>query len=416
MSVRKKCQGGKGTCRYGDHRCDHTWVSEWMMGGRRYPSVAIDDYAILRGARGHVVSKRDAETWEAQIRVDWQQGRDPRQPPGPAATGRTVRDVFATYATDTLPALKVPAPARSEIRHIVEYFDARPITDLEREAVGFEFMSALREGWRPDQQAPLEDGRGPVAVNRIMQRLRHAINWCIAQHPAILSRSPFHRYGIVIKTTDETQRVRRLRIGEEAALLAACDAIADADHHYAGHALKRRILGALYLGARGSELSRVRVGDLDWPAWTISLRAGKSQPRSLGVDPQGALAKALAPRRFLKPPHDFVFGDEDGDIVAHRTAWETVVLLAHGAIRADGVGRTAAESAEAFAGIDLHFHDLRRECASRWWEQTHDIWRVAGWLGHEKIATTQRYLALTDTNLTAADMAEKLGWRKGGRA
>ena len=62
--------------------------------------------------------------------------------------------------------------------------------------------------------------------------------------------------------------------------------------------------------------------------------------------------------------------------------------------------------------VDLHFHDLRRECASRWWDETKDIWRVSQWLGHSSIKMTQRYLALTDTRGQGADMAARLGHRK----
>jgi len=47
--------------------------------------------------------------------------------------------------------------------------------------------------------------------------------------------------------------------------------------------------------------------------------------------------------------------------------------------------------------INLPFHDLRRECGSRWYAQTGgDQWRVSKWLGHATIEMTKRYLALKD--------------------
>src|SRR5262245_30343592 len=101
-----------------------------------------------------------------------------------------------------------------------------------------------------------------------MQRLRDFTNWCLTQKDPAIAHTPFHRNGIVIRTSLETQRTRRLYDGEEAALLTACDQVNDLDHYWAGGALKRRILGTLYAGARGSELDRVRVEHIDWRAWT----------------------------------------------------------------------------------------------------------------------------------------------------
>lgn len=202
--------------------------------------------------------------------------------------------------------------------------------------------------------------------------------------------------------------------GEENALVAACTQINDLDHQWAGGALHRRILGALYLGARGSELSRVVVTDINWVKCEITLRTGKSRKeRILSIDPHGALADAIRPRRFLKGEKSFVFGDEDGVIVNHRTAWETVVLLAHGKIRADGRDRTPQQAALDFLAADLHFHDLRRECASRWYfDEGQDIVRVSRWLGHASVEMTQRYLALPADAAQGVDMARQLGHAK----
>ena len=70
MSIRKKCGQAKWRCPYRDHRCNnHPWMSELMVDGIRRPPVSIDDYALARGATGHVVSKREADDWERQIRT-----------------------------------------------------------------------------------------------------------------------------------------------------------------------------------------------------------------------------------------------------------------------------------------------------------------------------------------------------------
>ena len=74
MSVRKKC-----ACRYRDHRCPHTWVSEQVVHGELLV-VRIDEYVAQRGLPGspHVVPKRDAEKIEQAITNDFKAGREAR--------------------------------------------------------------------------------------------------------------------------------------------------------------------------------------------------------------------------------------------------------------------------------------------------------------------------------------------------
>jgi integrase/recombinase XerD len=42
--------------------------------------------------------------------------------------------------------------------------------------------------------------------------------------------------------------------------------------------------------------------------------------------------------------------------------------------------------------LDLHWHDLRHECASRWLEDGLDVREIQVLLGHAKLEVTQRYL------------------------
>jgi integrase len=431
MSVRKKCGQSAWPCAYQDHRCSHAWIAELMIGGVRRPTVNIDEYALARGATGRVVSRRDAELWEEKIRVDWKQGRDPRRPPPLLTDGSTLLGAMRDYAAFEVPRLRVPEPAWSEMRHVVLFFGGdRPATDLERESVVAPFKTALEAGWRPArrrarkepaeselreghgaEQGPLPDGRGVVAVDRILQRLRHFAHWCLHQNPPRMTRSPFHQFGVTIDTSAEEVRSRRLHAGEEAALLAACDLISDEQHWFAGLAMKRRILGARWLGARGSELDRVTSADIDFKTWRVKIRAGKSKkPRTIWLSDESPLRELLLQRRFLKPPHDLAFGDANGDRYNDRSAWETVVLLAHQKITLNGRGRTLGQAAADLQAIGLHFHDIRRECASQWWEQMDpkDIHKLSLWLGHAGWRVTQRYLGLTDDEIGDSGMEKAL--------
>jgi integrase len=102
----------------------------------------------------------------------------------------------------------------------------------------------------------------------------------------------------------------------------------------------------------------------------------------------------------------FVFGNEVGEPVGSiKKAWQTLVLRAHGHPPQweKGKNRLSAESLRLYRSIDLHFHDLRREFASRLREapgiSDHE---VRDWLGHANITTTSRYLATTRTTLQQA--------------
>ena len=271
-----------------------------------------------RGVRpGHVVSKREADDWERRIRTDWKQGLDPRKPPPVLTDGSSLLVAMRDYAAFEIPELSVPDPAWSEMRHIVLFFGGeRSVTDLEREAVVAPFKIALEDGWRParrrakeepdgnelgeghgPEQGPLTGGRGVVAVDRILQRLRHFTHWCMHQLPPRMMRSPFHQFGVTIDTSNEESRSRRLHEGEETALLAACDLINDEQHWFAGLPMKRRILGARWLGARGSELDRVRTStDIDFKTWRVKIRAGKSKkPRTIWLSDESPLRESPAP-------------------------------------------------------------------------------------------------------------------------
>jgi hypothetical protein len=53
-------------------------------------------------------------------------------------------------------------------------------------------------------------------------------------------------------------------------------------------------------------------------------------------------------------------------------------------------------------GINLHFHDLRREFACTLLESTADLHDVRDFLGHANITTTSRYLTSSPVRLAQA--------------
>lgn len=66
--------------------------------------------------------------------------------------------------------------------------------------------------------------------------------------------------------------------------------------------------------------------------------------------------------------------------------------------------------------LDLHWHDLRHECASRWLEGGLDVREIQILLGHAKLEITQRYLNVTDVGVVRS-MREYWGRQRAtGRA
>ncbi len=108
-----------------------------------------------------------------------------------------------------------------------------------------------------------------------------------------------------------------------------------------------------------------------------------------------------------------MFGKVAGKrITSFRTAWETLVLLAHGqpATRDKRRGRVNTSGLQQ---IDLHWHDLRHEAACRWRERGLDLREIQLLLGHSSLLVTERYLNISDDELADA-MATKL-WGKRGK-
>ncbi len=75
--------------------------------------------------------------------------------------------------------------------------------------------------------------RSIASVNRTLGILRHAMNWGRGRTPPIFTGSPFHRFGVKIKTRGETKRDRRITPEEERRLLEAADKLNCVEHAFA---------------------------------------------------------------------------------------------------------------------------------------------------------------------------------------
>ena len=241
-------------------------------------------------------------------------------------------------------------------------------------------------------------------MNRALSTLRAAINWGRFQDPPYLATTPFHRFGVTIKTKEETKRDRRIGLQEEQALLAACSEMGGAEHKYVGPAMHDRMVGAFETCCRRGEMLRIQNRHVDWERHQIAIpgrHAKDAENRRIPFDPHGRLAPILK-RRAALGPTAFVFGSPAGEFVANfKTAWESLILVANGHDTKRAKPGARVDRAK-LRQIDLHWHDLRHEGACRLLSDGVDIRTIQLMLGHADIKQTQRYLNITDEELRKA--------------
>ncbi len=249
---------------------------------------------------------------------------------------------------------KLPASGGRTVSLAEKPIDAVTTADIE----------AIRDGW---ELRTTRSFGGRVGADRALKRLRHFYNWSIERR--YVDRTPFKRHGVsVVHFMKEQPRTRRLEPGEEERLLK----------HAPPH-LGALIVAALETGCRLGELLGLRWRDVKWKQNVLLLPTEITKTAEARDVPMSQRFKAVlrmrqhAPDGSEQPTHAFVFGNEDGGQVRSiREVWTKTC----------DVGRVSS----------LHFHDLRREAASRLRESGAPDHVVAAWLGHAAILTISRYL------------------------
>src|SRR6266850_882356 len=393
MAVRKICTL-KG-CR-ASPRCEHPWWFDVMHQGKRW-RMSVDRFALARGATEPIEAKQTAErVWEPKFLGEIAAGRDPRVPPTTqrAAVGLTVAEFLDLYYTNYVEdeGLRDPVTIMGRLKAIKATLGDLPVTALEKPTEVLRFKAAYRKG------------REVATLNRALSTLRAAINWGRFQDPPYLTTTPFHRFGVNIKTKEETKRDRRIGLQEEQALLAACSQMNGAEHKFVGSEMHDRIIGALETCCRQGEMLRIQNRRVDWEQHQVAIpgrHAKDAENRRIPFDPHGRLAPILKRRAGLGP-NAFVFGSEAGEYLgSFKTAWESLLLVANG----HDTKRTkpgARVDREKLRQIDLHWHDLRHEGACRLLADGVDIRIIQLMLGHASVQQTQRYLNVTDEELRKA--------------
>ena len=173
-----------------------------------------------------------------------------------------------------------------------------------------------------------------ATMHRVLETLRAAMNWGMAQTPPLFNRSPFRRFGVRLNKKAETARDRRLAKDEERRLLdAALQKMNTAEHQFTGALLHDRIIGALELCCRRGEMLMIQNKRVNWDSCQIGIPGATTKDkenRRIPFNPKGRVA-AILERRAALGPAAFVFGSATGAYQPNiQTAWETLRLLAHG--------------------------------------------------------------------------------------
>lgn len=375
-------------------KCPHPWHFGFHHAGREH---RFSLHTVAGKAPGYWMSKSEAEGIRDRLRGQIREGRFGVSPdPAPTLTADarlTFGDVANRYLerhvrtparrpaaaksienyVKLLRAAEVPGPAGSSVR-----LEAKPIDAITKADV-----EAIREARRALLQHPANDQRvragvkgGEIGIEHMLATLRNLFNWGIAEGYA--DHTPFKRNGvsvIMVKSGLGSPRTRRLEPGEEKRLLKNAN-----PHLYA------LIVTALETGCRIGELLSLQWHQVRWAENVLLLPATKTKTSEARDVPMTSRLRAVLEMRRHGPdgrehgPDAFAFGNEVGERI--------------------GTIKTAWLAACRRAGIqDLHFHDLRREFASRLRESGASDHDVRDWLGHANIATTSRYLATTRTRL-----------------
>jgi integrase len=275
------------------------------------------------------------------------------------------------------------------LKPLLDHFGDRPIIEI-RTADVEDFIGDLRKRrivHGNSEARPLAN----ASINRSIELLRHMLNWAVGRE--YLDRTPFRRgtETLIRKLREDNRRHRRLTEEEEARLLQVSQPV-----------LRSLIITALDTGMRRGEMLALRFGDVDWDRQVVMLRPETTKSGKGRIVPL-ATARLRAVLEWLqlqadgerKPDAALVFSDATGESVgSFRTAWITAVLWAHTVNpewRMYGWTALTQDCHEQFRRINLHWHDLRHEYASRLVERGVPLSQVRDLLGHASIVTTERY-------------------------
>ncbi|WP_175912660.1 site-specific integrase [Burkholderia sp. BCC1640] len=275
---------------------------------------------------------------------------------------RTLGDLMRRYLATVTPLKRSAEQETLRMNGLLKHELADcPIINLDRQRVA---------EWRDVRLLTVSGS----TVRRDMTLLAHVVKIGIEEWAAPLAQNPFQK---VRRPKESPPRDRRLRTGEESALLAACR---DARAPY----LRPVVELALETAMRQSEIVA-----LDWAHISLSGRYARL-PMTKNGTARGVPLSARAAMILQSVPTAF---DANGNRTGQVFAGVTTEAVKRSFIRA--VRRAELR--------DFRFHDLRHEATSRFFERRLTVPEVARITGHKTWTMLERY-----THLQLDDVARRL--------
>lgn len=297
-------------------------------------------------------SKAEAQAWARQIETEIDQRR--RIPASKSQPTTTLGSLIERYKSEVTPRKK---SAPKEIYRL-DCILSHPIAAT----LVHELTPGMLAAYREERLRQVQS----QAVRHDMNVIAHVLKTAIREWDVTLPMNPM---DLVAKPAPSRARQRRLEPAE-------LDQLINTAEKLRLHRLVPLIQLAIETGMRRAELLSLQWANIDLKKRTAHIPMTKNgYPRTIPLTQRAVLILLQ-----LKRPHTQVFSLTVPWI---RFAWDKV-------IRDAGIN-------------NLHFHDLRHEAISRFFEKGLSIPEVALISGHKDIRMLYRY-----THLRAVDVAKKL--------
>lgn len=151
-------------------------------------------------------------------------------------------------------------------------------------------------------------------------------------------------------------------------------------------------------GLRANELRMMRIGDIDWANRRITIQNAKGEgvmQRRVRISPRAyqALREWLRARNKYRVTTDYVWISQRRQQMTYQAVWHVVRRLGE------------------YAGVEGAYpHQLRHTAATELYRETKDIMLVKQFLGHSKVATTERYLKRLGVDMEQEDYRTPDEW------